>query len=61
MSKETFNNSLVVELNLMSYLTDWLVLDTKACGPSTSSNHISLSNSVENSVHIYSFSPFNAT
>ena len=49
------SDSLVDKLTLISYLNDWLVLDDKLCEPSTSSNRINLSSSLNNNVCIVFF------
>ena len=46
------NDSLADKLTLISYLTELMVFDDKVCEPSTTFNHINLSNSVKNEVCI---------
>lgn len=51
----TCNDSLADKLTLISYLTELMVFDDKVCEPSTTFNHINLSNSVKNEVCIVFF------
>ena len=46
------SGSLVNKLTLISYLTGWLVLDDRICKSSARSNHINLSNNLNDNVCI---------